>query len=198
MDRPGLGRLDRRGGETIPPRRPHRPRLLTGAAALACAVALAGYTVVLAPARRPLVAAVGGAAVLILLAALAGRSKPPVPWAVAALGAAYALALVERGGGVDPAAPVYAALLFAAAELADWSVDLPRSAVWDRGVAMKRLGALAVSTAAGAAGAAVVAISADVASAGAGVMPTVLGTVCTVIFAGVVALLVRGRAGSAA
>ena len=152
---------------------------------------MAVYPVVLTPARRPLVAAVGGVGILILAVALAGRSKPAVPWAAAAIGAAYAVALIERGGGVDPGAPVYAALLFASAELTDWSIDAPRSAAWDRVAALKRLRALAISTTLGAAGATVVVVTADLATAQPGVAPTVIGSICTVTFVGLLGMLTR-------
>ena len=126
-----------------------------------------------------------------MLAALAARSKAVIPWSILVLGSEYAVALVARGGGLDPAAPVEAALLFACAELADWWTDAPRGVALDREPARRRLRALALATAAGATGAAVVTVSADVATTGSGVAPTVVGAVCTVAAVGVLALLAR-------
>jgi hypothetical protein len=141
--------------------------------------------------RRPLTASLGAVGLVLVLAAPAARSKAVIPWGILALGCAYAVALVARGGGLDPAAPVVAALLFACAELADWSTDAPRAAVWDREPALARLRALVLATSAGAAGAAVVTVTADVATAGSDVTATVLGTACAVAAVGVLALLAR-------
>ena len=65
----------------------------------------------------PLVAAIGGFSVLLLVAALAFRSPETVAWAIAFSGAEYAVFLALRGGTVDRWAPLVAAALFGAAEL---------------------------------------------------------------------------------
>jgi hypothetical protein len=191
MARARVVRFRCRGGETIPPVRPHRPRLLTALAAVACAVALAAYPLLLSASRTPLLAAVGAAGVIVLVAAVAGRWTAPIPWCVITLGGAYAGALVGRGGGVDPAAPIYAAALFACAELCYWSIDLRPGGMWERPAVLRRLRALATATGTGALGAAAVAVAASLGSAGSGVVTVVLGTVCAVTFVGLLAWLAR-------
>lgn len=156
-----------------------------------CAVALATYPLLLSAPRTPLLAAVGAAGVALLVAAVAGRWTAPIPWGVIGLGGAYAGALVGRGSGVDPAAPIYAAVLFTCAELCYWSIDLRPGGIWERPALLRRLRALATATGAGALGAAVVAVAASLGSAGSGAAPVVLGTVCAVTFVGLLAWLAR-------
>jgi hypothetical protein len=156
-----------------------------------CAVALAAYPLLLSAPRIPLLAAVGAAGVCVLVAAVAGRWTAPIPWGVIALGGAYAGALIGRGGGVDPAAPIYAAVLFACAELCYWSIDLRPGGIWERPAVLRGLCALATATGVGALGASVVAVAASLGSAGSGVAPVVLGTVCAVTFVGLLAWLAR-------
>jgi hypothetical protein len=77
---------------------------------------------------RPL-AVVGGAAVLALAAGLVGRWGPLVQVAVSLAIAAYGAALFERDE-FDPLAPLVAAALVAAAELAYTSIEPPARRVW--------------------------------------------------------------------
>lgn len=71
----------------------------------------------------PLVAAVAGAAVLLLLAGLAGRWSGLLPWALALGGAAYAAFLVIDQSAIDAYAPIYGAGLLVVAELSYWSIE---------------------------------------------------------------------------
>jgi hypothetical protein len=71
------------------------------------------------------VAAVGVPACLFFVVALAARSSGLLPWALALAGAEYAVYLVIQKGTIDASAPVYAAGLLVAAELAYWSLERP-------------------------------------------------------------------------
>ena len=134
-----------------------------------------------------MLAAVGLAAVAVIAVALAAGRVAPVPWALAALVAEYGAAL--RTGGVDAAAPLYAAALFACAELAYWSCDLRRVGVVDPRALSTRLTAVAGMTALGALAAGAATAAASVAASGTGVTPVVLGTVCAIGVVGVLAWL---------
>jgi hypothetical protein len=133
-------------------------------------------------------AAIGLAAVAVIAVALAAGRVAPVPWALAALVAEYGAAL-RSGGGVDTAAPLYAAALFACAELAYWSCDLRRVGVVDPRALSTRLTAVAGMTALGALAAGAATAAASVAASGTGVTPVVLGTVCAIGVVGVLAWL---------
>ncbi len=117
------------------------------------------------------------------VAVAAGRTAP-LPWALAVLLAEYAGAL-RSGGGVDAAAPLYAAALFACAELAYWSCDLRRVGMVDPAALSTRLLTIAAMTAVGALGAGVATAAASVAASGAGLIAVALGTVCAVGVVGV-------------
>ena len=78
--------------------------------------------------ERPL-AVVGGLALLALGAGLVGRWGPLVQLGLAAGVAAYAAALVERDA-FDPRAPLVAAALLAAGELAYTSIEPPARRSW--------------------------------------------------------------------
>ncbi|HVM17584.1 MAG TPA: hypothetical protein VM290_08400 [Gaiellaceae bacterium] len=58
-----------------------------------------------------------------MAAAVAAGWDDLVAWGVALLVAAYAAGLLAASAGLDPAAPLFAGGLVAAAELAHWSVD---------------------------------------------------------------------------
>jgi hypothetical protein len=60
---------------------------------------------------------------VLVLAALAGRWASLLPLGLVGVGAAYAVYLSLRSGTIDPRAPIVAAALFAAAELAYWSIE---------------------------------------------------------------------------
>lgn len=121
------------------------------------------------------------------MAVAAGRTAP-LPWALALLLAQYAGAL-RSGGGVDAAVPLYAAALFACAELAYWSCDLRRVGIVDPAALWTRLLTIAAMTAVGALGAGAATAAASVAAAGGGVAAIALGTVCAVGVVGVLAWL---------
>jgi hypothetical protein len=103
------------------------------------------------------VAGVGIGAAAVLLVALVGRWRELLPWAIALLGAQYAVALLIRSGEIDGLAPLYAAALFATAELAYWAFERGPAG---RAVISRLAGLLAQALGAGAAAAAVLAISA--------------------------------------
>lgn len=69
------------------------------------------------------VVGVGLAGLLLVALALAGRWPSLLPLGLAGVGAAYAVYLSLRSGTIDPRAPVVGAALFAAAELAYWSIE---------------------------------------------------------------------------
>jgi hypothetical protein len=86
--------------------------------------------------RDPLLLALGGAAVFVLVVGVAAGRSFLVPWAVAGLGAAYALSL---GGEVDARVPLFAVALLVTAELAYWSLRLRGSAPDEPGMAQRRV-----------------------------------------------------------
>jgi hypothetical protein len=92
----------------------------------------------------------------VLLAALAGRWPELLPWAIALLGAQYAVALLVRSGEIDGLALFYAGALFATAELAYWAFE--RGPV-GRAVVSRVPVLVAQALGAAAAGAAVLAVS---------------------------------------
>jgi hypothetical protein len=102
-------------------------RIATGSLALLVLVVGAATLPPRLDRLAPLVAAVGIAAILLLLAALVGRWAALVPWALAVAGAEYAAFLVIREATIDPYAPLYGGGLLLVAELAYWSIgrDVP-------------------------------------------------------------------------
>ncbi len=74
----------------------------------------------------------------IAAAALVGRWQSLLPWGLAGVGAGYTVFLSLRTGTVDPRAPIVCAALFAAAELAFWSVEA-RTGGSERIVVVRRL-----------------------------------------------------------
>jgi hypothetical protein len=155
---------------------------------VAAGVALAAYPLTAAGSHQAVLAVVGLGAVAVVAVAVAAGRTAPLPWALAALLAEYAGAL-RSGGGVDAAAPLYAAALFACAELAYWSCDLRRVGIVDPAALSTRLLTIAAMTAVGALGAGVATAAASVAASGGGVTPVALGTVCAVGAVGVLAWL---------
>lgn len=96
-----------------------------------------------AGAGEELVATVGIFGVAVLAVALVGRWSELLPWAIALLGAQYAASLLLRDGGIDPLAPLYAALLLVTAELTFWALEA-KPALGGRSVVVRRLAALLV------------------------------------------------------
>ena len=70
------------------------------------------------------VSGIGAAGWTLAAVALVGRWPTLLAWGLAAVGAAYAVLLGLRTGGVDPRAPFIGAALFGAAELGLWSVEV--------------------------------------------------------------------------
>jgi hypothetical protein len=73
-----------------------------------------------------IVAGVGAAGWVVTLVALVGRWPSLLPWGIVGVGAGYTVFLSLRGATVDARAPIVGAALFAAAELAFWSVEPQR------------------------------------------------------------------------
>jgi hypothetical protein len=106
------------------------------------ALALTGGVVVYSTAagsRLPeVVAGVGVAGLLLVILALAGRWPSLLPLGLAGVGAAYAVYLSLRSGTIDARAPVVGAAVFAAAELAYWSIE-PQEGRAERAVLVRRV-----------------------------------------------------------
>lgn len=88
-------------------------------------------------------AAAAVCATAVLLAALVLRWAMLVPAAVALVGAEYAALLGFEGEGLDLRAPLVAAALFAAAELAYWSLELRGGVADEAGTHLRRVAVLA-------------------------------------------------------
>jgi hypothetical protein len=73
------------------------------------------------------VAGVGAGGLALTALALVGRWPSLLPWGIVGVGASYTVFLSLRGSIVDAWAPAVAAALFAAAELAFWSVERDRA-----------------------------------------------------------------------
>lgn len=112
--------------------------------ALLVAVVIALTVVHRADARHIPLLALGGAAVLLLAAALTVGSTSLLPWPFALLGAAYALSLAD--GPVDQWAPVFAGAFLLTAELAYWSLELRGRADNVEQLAERRAGSILALT----------------------------------------------------
>jgi hypothetical protein len=95
---------------------------------------------VLDPGSLPL----GALGVVLLVAALLRPVVALVPWALASLAAAYALALVLADGDLDARAGFVAAGLLLTGELALWSVEARRWPQEESAAARSRLAGLVV------------------------------------------------------
>jgi hypothetical protein len=85
------------------------------------------------------VAGVGAGGLALTVVALVGRWPSLLPWGIVGVGAGYTVFLGLRAGSVDPRAPLVGAALFAAAELAFWSVE-PGEGASERRVLLRRVG----------------------------------------------------------
>ena len=132
-------------------------------------------------------AALGIFASVVLAVALVGRWPDVMPWAVALLGAQYAAALLLRDGGVDPRAPLYAALLLATAELAYWGIET-EPGLGGRVIVARRIGAL-LTLALGAAGVGAVLLAASEGGVGRGFALQLVGLVAAAAALALVAWL---------
>jgi hypothetical protein len=84
-------------------------------------------------------APLGVIGVLLVVAALVRPAAALVPWGLASLGGAYALALVLADRDLDPRAGFVAAGLFLVGELTYWSLEARDWPVEDRSAARVRL-----------------------------------------------------------
>jgi hypothetical protein len=89
-------------------------------------------------------AAAGVFAVAVLALGLALRFAPAVPVGVVTLASAYAALLGHEVDGLDTRAPVVAAVLFAIAELAYWSLELRGAVADEPGTYFRRVALLAI------------------------------------------------------
>jgi hypothetical protein len=92
-----------------------------------------------------LVAALGIAGVVLLLAALAARLPALVPWGLALVGAEYGAFLLIRGHVIDAYAPFYAVALLVAGELSFWALE-PERGRRERGLLGRRITLIAASS----------------------------------------------------
>lgn len=146
--------------------------------------ALAAYAAVLAGRDQTMVAGIGGLGGFALLAAVVSRQSAFVAWAIAFLGAEYAVALMLRDETIDANAPVYAGGLLLVAELGHWGLERPVPG--EPGLSRRRAWLLAAMVvAAGGVGAVVLAMS-ELATGG-GLLLQLVGVAAAV---GVLALVV--------
>ena len=142
---------------------------------------------VAAGSRLPeVVAGVGALGLLLVALSLAGRWPSLLPLGLAGVGAAYAVYLSLRSGTIDPRAPVVAAALFAAAELAYWSIERQEGRA-ERAVLVRRT----TFVLAGALGTAILAsvLLIVAGGAGGGLALEALGVVAAVALLAVIAFL---------
>jgi hypothetical protein len=137
-----------------------------------------------------LVAAVGAIGGALLAAVLVRGLQELLVWALALLGAAYALSLAVSGRAVDEAAPLVAAALLLAGELAAWSLDERWRIAAEPAVVRRRAVALGILAGAGLAAASLV-IAVAAAPAGRGLAWTTLGAAGAVCAVGAGAALAR-------
>ena len=159
--------------------------------ALALSAALVLYAALHAGRFAEVVVAIGAVGAIVLALALATRFAPPVAWAVAVLGTAYAVALVLRGGTIDAAAPAVAVGLLLVAELAYWSIE--RAVPTEAGLLGRRAGHVLIAALAGS-GAAALALAVSEVATGGGLAVEALGVAAAGAVLALVAALARRRA----
>ncbi|HVW88822.1 MAG TPA: hypothetical protein VHC01_05090 [Gaiellaceae bacterium] len=135
-------------------------------------------------------AVVGALGVPPLLAAVAFRLAPAIPWAVGLTGAGYAIGRAHHAT-VDGWAAVMGALLLLAAELAWWAAKEDRRIRTERKVVLRRAGLIAALTSA-AALTGVVLVGAAAVSTPAGAALGIVGMAAAIGAVGVVLRLLRG------
>jgi hypothetical protein len=177
-----------RGGESIPPSRTGRTRLITGALAVATLAGVAAY----AFSGNDAVASAGGAlaaaGTIGLAAGIAFRLPLAVPWAVLFAGSGYVVAHIHDSV-VDGWAAVVGAALLLAAELAAWSIGSDRRIREEGAVVLGQ--ALAVSAlVVTAAVLSFVLVGAAAVSAAAGLLLTGIGVAAAVAAVAVILRLV--------
>jgi hypothetical protein len=145
------------------------------------------------PRLAPLVWAIGLAAILLLVVALAGRWSGLIPWAVALAGAEYAAFLLLRKGSIDAYAPFYGGGLLLAAELGYWSLERRVPPAEDEHLTSRRASLLVASVlAAGGVGGMILTMAELSLSGGLGL--EILGVAAAVAALGLVGLLARREA----
>jgi hypothetical protein len=153
--------------------------VILAAGTLAAYGGVYAYVVTRDATAAPATGGIGGLGLLVLAYALARSQVAAVAPALALQGVAYTIALLVHGRALDQGAPLVAAALLLAGELASWSISerdaiAAERSVWtSRGIGVTglTLGGLAVATL-------VVALAA--APAGGGLGWTTLGAAATV------------------
>jgi hypothetical protein len=148
------------------------------------------WSCVLAPKAIWLLALLGGAGGLLLLAVLARAYEDLLGSSILLLGAAYVIALYAGKHVLDQAVPLVAAGLLACAELASWSLEEQLPVRADRGLLPARARAVGILVGAGLAASALV-LAVTAAPVGGGLAWTVLGAAAAVVALGVVARFAR-------
>jgi hypothetical protein len=148
------------------------------------------YALAREPAVASIVALLGGVGAFLLMLVLVRRATELLPWTLALLGVAYAIAIAARGSGVDEGAPLVGAGLLLCGELAAWSADERRQIRAERSVVVARGTSVIVLALAGLlAGGLVLALA--VAPVGGGLAWTFLGAAAAVAVVGIAARLGR-------
>jgi hypothetical protein len=163
--------------------------LITAGAALAAALALAAYPAISWPdvGALPLI---GGAAVVVLVAALAWGLMAVVPWAITLLAGEFVLALAVRHVQASLTAAIYGAALLIVAELTFLSIQLRMPGRAEPGffkrhaltVAAVALSALGISVVAAVLTAAPLAGSLPLLASGVGAVFVMIAIVVTIVW----------------
>jgi hypothetical protein len=132
-------------------------------------------------------------AILVLTAGLALRSPGALGFALAALGADYAVLFVAEGGTLDRFTPAYAAGFMLVAELGFWSIESRVPAWSEPAVAEWRLARLAAACVGAAALAAFVLVVAAAATGTGGLGLESLGVMAAIGSLALITALVRRR-----
>jgi len=150
--------------------------------------AVVSYVATRQPSIAIVAALLGGVGALMLLFVLVREVDELLPWSLALVGIAYAIAILAHGSGVDEGAPLVGVALLLCAELATWSLDERWAIAAERAVVVARATALAVLALAGL-GVGVLVLALAAAPVGGGLAWTVLGAAAAVL---VVAIAARG------
>jgi hypothetical protein len=178
-----------RGGDEIPARRRIGARVAPAVVAALALAAVVLYPALEATRAAPLILAAAAAAVTLLVIGLAGMTSAVLPALVLA-GAEYITWLVLDSRAIDAAAPLVAAGLALAAELAYRSLDARGPAPPAAGENGRRaVDALGVAVVGGVAGIVVLAVGDQ--TAGGGSVLEVVGVVAAVGAVALVAVLAR-------
>ena len=163
--------------------------MITAGAALAAALALAAYPAVSWPdvGALPLI---GGAAVVVLVVALAWGLMAVVPWVIALLAGELMLALAARHAQASLTAAIYGTVLLVVAELTFLSIQLRMPSHAGSGffkrhaltVAALALSTLGISVVAAVLSAAPLAGSLPLLASGVGAVFVMIGIVVTVVW----------------